>query len=264
MNIVGFPRRVRTLWISDLHLGTRACRAEDLLTFLRTIECETLYLVGEIVDCWRLKNSWYWPASHQAVIREFLRRADAGVDVIFVPGNHDEAAREFDGLDMAGIKIRIEATHVAADRRRFRVVHGDGFDGVIRYARRLYRLGDWSYRGMLHCNRLFNRIRRVLGLPYWSLSAYLKHRVKNAIQFIADFETVLAQEARHRNVDGVICGHIHHAEIRMIDGVLYCNDGDWTESCTALVEHFDGQMEILQGGSLSRFESSGTELAQAS
>ncbi len=142
MNVVGLPRRVRTLWISDLHLGTRGCQANDLLAFLRTIECRTLYLVGDIVDCWRLKKSWYWPASHQAVIREFLRRADAGVEVIFIPGNHDEAAREFDGLDMAGIKIRTEAIHVAADERRFLVVHGDGFDGVVRYARWLYRLGD--------------------------------------------------------------------------------------------------------------------------
>ncbi len=264
MNIVGFPRRVRTLWISDIHLGTRGCRADDLLAFLRTIECRTFYLVGDIVDCWRLKKSWYWPASHQAVVREFLRRANAGVEVIFIPGNHDEAAREFDGLDMAGIKIRTEAIHVAADDRRFLVVHGDGFDGVVRYARWLYCLGDRSYRVMLRCNRVFNQVRRLCGLPYWSLSAFLKHRVKNAVQFIADFEIVLAQEARRRGVDGVVCGHIHHAEIRFIGDVLYCNDGDWTESCTALVEHFDGRLEILQGGARNRLESQGTRLAQAS
>ena len=264
MNVVGFPRRVRTLWISDIHLGTRGCRADDLLAFLRTVECATLYLVGDIVDCWRLKKSWYWPTSHQAVIREFLRRADIGVDVIFVPGNHDEAAREFDGLEMAGIKVRAEAIHVTADNRRFLVVHGDGFDGVVRYARWLYHLGDWSYRVVLQCNRVFNHVRRVCGLPYWSLSGFLKHRVKNAVQFIADFENVLAQAARHRGVDGVICGHIHHAEMRTIGDILYCNDGDWTESCTALVEHFDGQLEILQAGTLSRFKSRVAELATAS
>ena len=264
MNVVGFPRRVRTLWISDIHLGTRGCRADDLLAFLRTVECATLYLVGDIVDCWRLKESWYWPTSHQAVVREFLRRADIGVDVIFVLGNHDEAAREFDGLEMAGIKIRAEAIHETADNRRFLVVHGDGFDGVVRYARWLYHLGDWSYRVMLQCNRVFNQVRRVCGLPYWSLSGFLKHRVKNAVQFIADFENVLAQEARQRGVDGVICGHIHHAEMRTIGDILYCNDGDWTESCTALVEHFDGQLEILQAGTLSRFKSRAAELATAS
>lgn len=165
---------------------------------------------------------------------------------------------------MAGIKIRAEAIHVTADNRRFLVVHGDGFDGVVRYARWLYHLGDWSYRVMLQCNRVFNQVRRVCGLPYWSLSGFLKHRVKNAVQFIADFENVLAQEARQRGVDGVICGHIHHAEMRTIGDILYCNDGDWTESCTALVEHFDGQLEILQAGTLSRFKSRAAELATAS
>lgn len=165
---------------------------------------------------------------------------------------------------MAGIKIRTDAIHVTADNRRFLVVHGDGFNGVVRYARWLYRLGDWSYRVMLQCNRVFNPFRRVCGLPNWSLSGFLKHRVKNAVQFIADFENVLAQEARQRGVDGVICGHIHHAEMRTIGDIPCCNDGDWTESCTALVEHFDGQLEILQGGTLSRFKRRAAELATAS
>jgi UDP-2,3-diacylglucosamine pyrophosphatase LpxH len=165
MNVVGFPGQVRTLRISDMHLGTRGYRADDLLAFLHAIECRTLCLVGDIVDCWRLKRSWHWPASHQAVGREFLWRADAGTEVDFIPGHHDEAAREFDGLDMAGIKIRTEAIHVAADDRRFLVVHGDRFDGIGRYARWPDRLGDLSYQVMLRCNRVFNEVRRLRGLP---------------------------------------------------------------------------------------------------
>ncbi len=263
MNVVDVPRRVRTLWISDIHLGTRACRADDLLAFLRTIDCAVLYLVGDIIDFGRLKKAWYWPESHQAVIREFLRRAAAGVEVIFVPGNHDEAAREFDGIDVAGVKIRNEAIHTTADNRRFLVFHGDKFDGVICHGRRFFRMGDWSYRAMLHCNRLINVVRRAFGLSYWSLSMYLKRRVKNAVPLIADFEKIVTEDARNQGVDGVICGHIHHADMRMIGDILYCNDGDWTESCTALVEHLDGNLEILHGGTLSRLASQPAQHAQA-
>lgn len=246
MNVIHMPHRYRTVWLSDVHLGTKACRAEDLLAFLRSIEFETLYLVGDIVDCWRLKKSWYWPPAHSAVVQEVLDRAAAGTNVVFVPGNHDETARDYDGLKVGDVLVKKDAIHETADGRKLLVMHGDEFDGVVRYARWLYYLGDWSYRTMMVLNRWFNAARKRLALPYWSLSAFLKHRVKNAVQFIANFEAAVVDEARQRGVDGVVCGHVHHAEMRMIDGILYCNDGDWVESCTALVEHPDGRLEILR------------------
>jgi len=237
--------RYRSVWISDTHLGTRGCKAEYLLDFLRHTESEHLYLVGDIVDGWRLRKSWYWDDRHNAVIQEVLRRVQAGTNVVYIPGNHDEALRAYVNLAFGGVMIRDEIVHRTADGRRFLILHGDQFDGVVRYAKWLALLGDTAYTLLLYLNRHFNAARGFLGLDYWSLSAYLKHKVKNAVEFISQFEQAVASEARRRGLDGVICGHIHHAEMREIDGILYCNDGDWVESCTALVEHFDGSFEIL-------------------
>lgn len=235
----------RTIWISDIHLGTRGCKAEILLDFLKYTESDTLYLVGDIIDGWRLKKGWYWPQSHNDVVQKLLRKARKGTQVVFLPGNHDEVFRQFAGLEAGGVLIRKEVIHKSADGREFLVLHGDQFDGVIRHVRWLAYLGDTAYNVALALSNQVNRVRRRLGLSYWSLSAYLKHRVKNAVEYVSRFEGVVAEEARRRGVEGVICGHIHHAEIRDIDGIVYCNDGDWVESCTALVEHADGALQIL-------------------
>lgn len=246
MNVAHRSYRYRTIWISDVHLGTRGCKGEFLLDFLRRTESQTLYLVGDMIDGWRLKKNWYWPQAHNDVIQKLLRKARKGTDVIYVPGNHDEAARDYCDLHFGGVLVSREAIHTLADGRRMLVIHGDEFDVVVRYAKWLAVLGDWAYATLLAMNHWLNVCRRRLGYPYWSLSAYLKHKVKNAVEYIGNFEKALAEEAARRGVDGVICGHIHHPEIRSIDGVLYCNDGDWVESCSALVEHFDGQLEIIR------------------
>ena len=246
----GVGRRYRTVFISDVHLGTRGCQAELLLDFIRHMECETLYLVGDIVDGWKLKGGWWWPQAHNDVVQKLLRLARKGCEVIYIPGNHDEFARDFCGVHLGGVVVTRDAIHQAADGKRFLVLHGDEFDGVTRHARWLAFLGDWAYRTVLALNTVFNHARRKLGFGYWSLSAYLKVKVKNALQFIENFEAAVAAEARRRGVDGVICGHIHKAEMRDIDGVTYINDGDWVESCTALVEHFDGQFEIIEWAGL--------------
>ncbi|HEX7759097.1 MAG TPA: UDP-2,3-diacylglucosamine diphosphatase [Caulobacteraceae bacterium] len=235
----------RSIFISDVHLGTRGCQAELLLDFIRQVACERLYLVGDIVDGWKLKSGWFWPQSHNDVVQKVLRLARKGVEVIYVPGNHDDGVRDFCGVHFGGVVVARDIVHEAADGRRYLVMHGDEFDGVVQYAPWLAVLGDYAYRAVLSLNTTLNRIRRRLGFGYWSLSAFLKVKVKNALQFIEDFEAAVADEARRRGVDGVICGHIHKAEMRDIDGVIYINDGDWVESCTALVEHFDGRMEIL-------------------
>ena len=243
---VAAPRRFRTIWISDVHLGTRGCKAEFLLDFLRHTESETLYLVGDIVDAWQLRKSWYWPETHDEVIRAVLRKARTGTRVVYVPGNHDEFLRNYGEVDFAGVRLRLERVHRAADGRRYLIIHGDAFDGVVTHHRWLALVGHRAYQAAVRLNTLFNYARRKLGYPYWSLSAYLKHRVKNAVGVISSFETTLAAEARQRGLDGVICGHIHRAEIRLVDGLLYANDGDWVESCTALVEHDDGALELLR------------------
>lgn len=238
--------RYRAIWLSDIHLGTRGCQADMLLDFLKHTESDVLYLVGDIVDGWRLKKSWYWPQSHNDVVQKILRRARKGAQVFMIPGNHDEAFRDYIGLQFGGVTILEDTIHTAADGKRYLVIHGDQFDAVVRYARWLAFVGDTAYTFLLWLNTLLNKARRKLGFPYWSLSAYLKHKTKKAVEFIGDYETALTDEARRRQVDGVICGHIHHAEMRDMDGVLYVNDGDWVESCTALVEHPDGTLEILR------------------
>jgi UDP-2,3-diacylglucosamine pyrophosphatase LpxH len=238
--------RYRAIFISDLHLGTPGCQAVALLDFLRRTESDDLYLVGDIVDGWQLRRRWYWHQSHNDVIQKLLRKARKGTRVVFVPGNHDEGARDFVGVAFGDIVIQHEAVHTTADGRRLLVTHGDLFDGVIRCARWLALLGDVLYTVVLRLNRHFNAVRARLGLPYWSLSQYLKHKVKDAVSYIGAFEEAVAREARQRGFDGVVCGHIHHAEMRRIGDTLYCNDGDWVESLTALVEHDDGRLEIVR------------------
>ncbi|MGF7175449.1 UDP-2,3-diacylglucosamine pyrophosphatase LpxH [Azospirillum doebereinerae] len=238
-------KRYRSIWISDVHLGTRGCQAELLLDFLKHTESDHLFLVGDIVDGWRLKKSWYWPQAHNDVVQKILRRARKGVGVYYIPGNHDEAAREYIGLQFGGVQVVDEWIHTTADGRRLLITHGDRFDAVVRYAKWLALLGDQAYVVLLQVNTLFNRVRRRLGFQYWSLSAYLKHKAKTAVEFIGNYEAALGEEARRRKVDGVVCGHIHSAEMRDIEGILYCNDGDWVESCTALVEHDSGALEII-------------------
>lgn len=238
--------RYRAIWISDIHLGTRGCNAELLLDFLRRTESDYLYLVGDIIDVWRMRRAWYWHQSHNDVIQKILRKARKGTRVIYVPGNHDESFRDFAGHRFGRVAILPETIHTGADGRRYLVLHGDKFDGVVKYARWLAVVGDRAYTAALALNLWFNRARRRLGFPYWSLSAYLKHKVKNAVEYISSYEKAVTAEARRRSADGVICGHIHTADIRKMDGILYCNDGDWVESCTALVEHADGRLEILR------------------
>lgn len=238
--------RYRSIWISDVHLGTRGCKADYLLDFLKSTDSDTLYLVGDILDGWRLRKSWYWPQSHNDVVQKLLRKARKGTRVVMVPGNHDEFLRGYTGVEFGQIPIHKHAIHEGVDGRKYLVVHGDQFDGIVTYAKWLAHLGDTAYNLALILNDGFNALRRRLGLNYWSLSAYLKHRVKNAVAFIGHYESAMAEVARKRGMSGVICGHIHHAEMRDIEGILYCNDGDWVESCTALVEHYDGRMEILR------------------
>ncbi|MEQ1497920.1 MAG: UDP-2,3-diacylglucosamine diphosphatase [Novosphingobium sp.] len=238
-------RKYRTVWISDIHLGTRGCNAVLLLDFLRAIECDTLYLVGDVVDGWRLRKGWYWPDAHNEVVRRVLKLAHRGTRVVLVAGNHDEMLRPYAGMTFGGVEVALEAIHQTADGRRLLVTHGDAFDVVVLYHRWLAFLGDAAYSFLLGLNVVLNRVRRRLHMPYWSLSSYLKKRVKNAVAFIGEFEEAVAHAARERGVDGVVCGHIHSAEIRQIGSITYYNDGDWVESCTALVEAADGAMSLV-------------------
>ncbi len=244
----------RTIFISDLHLGTRGCRSDFLVDFLSRVQCERLFLVGDIIDGWRLRKSWYWDAAHDEVLRLILNHARQGAEVTYVPGNHDEMFRSWLplNLEIGGIRLMREAVHETADGRRLLVMHGDEFDSVVRYAKFLALLGDWAYNVALAVNTWFNAVRRRLGYPYWSLSQWLKRQVKEAVKAIDRFEVALAGEARRRGLDGVVCGHIHHAEMREVGGVLYLNDGDWVESCTALVEHADGRLELIDWAALNR------------
>lgn len=237
------PQRFRCIWISDLHLGTRSSRAEGLLDFLRHHQAERYYLVGDIVDGWALKRSWYWPASHNTLLQVLLERAGEA-EMVYIPGNHDEAARQFPGLQLGGITIQQKAIHTTADGRRLLVLHGDEFDGIVRHAKWLSKLGGWAYQTLLALNRHVNRVRRWMNKPYWSLAAAAKTTTKRAVQFIADFEHAVVEQAEREDVDGVICGHIHVPDLRPIGGITYANTGDWVENCTALVEHMDGRLSL--------------------
>ena len=250
------PLHFRTIWISDVHLGTPGCQAQRLLEFLRATESETLYLVGDIIDGWQLKRRWYWEQSHNNVVQTVLKKAKKGTNVVFVPGNHDEVIRQFIDLDFGGIKIRDELVHTTANGKRMLVIHGDRFDGVIACAKWLAYVGDNLYTMILKFNQWFNSWRARAGLPYWSLSQYLKGKVKNAVNYITSFEDALAAEASKKGLDGVICGHIHKPEIRDINGIKYCNDGDWVESLSALVEDASGELRLVTWGEIMQLKKS--------
>ncbi len=239
-------RRYRTLFLSDTHLGTRGCQAHLLVDFLRYHDADTIYLVGDIIDGWRLRKSWYWPQSHNDVVQKLLRKGRKGSKIIYVPGNHDEMLREYCGHSFGSIELKLRDIYELADGRRFLIIHGDEFDVVVCNAKWLAFLGDWAYRVAISFNTLFNAVRRRLGFGYWSLSAWLKYKVKNAVSFIGNFEKALSDEAERHNVDGVICGHIHHAANHKMGNIDYVNIGDWVESCTAVVEHNDGRLEIIR------------------
>ncbi len=246
MSPSGHPRRrYRTVWISDVHLGTRGCNDRLLIDFLDHVDCDTLYLVGDIIDGWRLKKRFYWPERHNAIVRRFMKRAKHGTRVVYIPGNHDEMFRQFSGMNFGGVEIRRKAIHTTADGRRLLVLHGDEFDAIMLAHRWLAFAGDAAYEMLLRLNVLVNAVRRRFDLPYWSLSKHAKHKVKNAVEFISRYEETVAREAARLKVDGVVCGHIHTAEERRFGDVTYYNDGDWVEGCTALVEHGCGRMEIL-------------------
>lgn len=240
------PRMFRTLFLSDFHLGTRGCQASLLLDFLRHHDADTLYLVGDVVDGWRLKRSWYWPQTHNDVVQKLLRKGRKGARLIYVPGNHDEFLRDYVGMTFGAVQVVQNTIHEGADGKRYLVMHGDEFDVVVRHAKWLALLGDWAYVFALGVNTYLNWFRRKLGLTYWSLSAWAKMKVKNAVNFIGEFEQQLSAEAKRVGADGVICGHIHHAAEKTMDGVTYMNCGDWVESCTAIVEHFDGRFEVIR------------------
>jgi len=238
-------RGFRTLFISDVHLGTKGCQADRLLDFIRHHDAETIYLVGDIVDGWALRSSWYWPQAHNDVVQKFLRKARKGARIVYVPGNHDEFLRDYYGVHFGGVEMVKEAIHTAADGLRYLVIHGDHFDLVVTQARWLALLGSKAYDIAILVNRIFNALRRRFGFPYWSLSQWAKHKVKNAVNYIGQFEKTLAEEAHRHGADGVICGHIHHAVIHDEFGIRYVNCGDWVESCSAIGEHFDGRLELL-------------------
>jgi UDP-2,3-diacylglucosamine pyrophosphatase LpxH len=244
-NDAAATRRYRALFISDIHLGTKACQAETLLDFLRHHDADRIFLIGDIVDFWRIRRGVYWPQAHNDVLQKLLRKARKGTELVLIPGNHDEVLREYCGVQFGGIAIARNLVHTGADGRRYLVIHGDEFDVVVRYAKWLALLGDVGYTLALWANRHVNAVRRLLGQPYWSLSAYLKQRVKRAVNYIGEFETALASEARRHGAQGVICGHIHHAAMRQVGEVLYINTGDWVESCTAVAETETGVFEII-------------------
>ena len=244
----------RTVFISDTHLGSRGCQAAALSRFLKYVRCERLYLVGDIVDMWRLKQRWYWPGEHNNVLRRILNQTKHHTDVVLVPGNHDEGARQFLHSDFGGIRVLPYAVHVTADDRRLLVIHGDQFDLVVKHSRFVSMLGGKAYESLIAFNRRYNAARRMVGLPYQSLSKTIKGKVKSACMFISKFEETLAHEAERRGLDGVVCGHIHEPAAREPDAgenpdqvTAYYNCGDWVESCTALVEHHDGRMQVIDG-----------------
>ena len=235
----------RTIFISDVHLGMRNCQAEALLDFLSDVEADTYYLVGDIVDFWKVQRGPYWPQSHNDVLQKFLRKARKGSRIIFIPGNHDDGLRDYCGMSFGGIEIRRDAIHESANGKRYLVIHGDEFDIVVRYARWLAFLGDRSYDVALALNVPVNFARRLLGFNHWSLAQFLKLRVKTAVKYMGEYEEAVSHEARRRDAQGLICGHIHRANDRMLGDIHYLNCGDWVESCTAIGETADGRFEII-------------------
>jgi len=240
------PMYFRSIWLSDLHLGSRNVNSAYLLEFLQNTDSEYLYLVGDIIDFWKLRKRSYWPRINNRIVRNVLRKARSGTKVVYIPGNHDDIVRQFAGQRLHGVIIAKEVIHETADGRRFLVTHGDEFDCVVQNNRWLAELGSYAYEMLLAVSGCCNRLRRRMGLSYWSLSAFLKHKVKQAVNFMGRFEEVVINEACRRKVDGLICGHIHHAAIKKLDQITYNNIGDWVESCTALTETSDGCLAIMR------------------
>jgi UDP-2,3-diacylglucosamine pyrophosphatase LpxH len=238
------PFHVRSAFISDVHLGSRECRADLILDFLRSVHMEQLFLIGDIVDVWSLQRSFYWPQAHNDVLRTILGKTKHGTRVIYVPGNHDEQMRDFCATVFGNLEIHREYVHTTARDLRLLILHGDEFDGAVHCPRWLHVLGSNLYDVTLGANRLVNAMRRRFGYPYWSLAGYLKGRVGNARRYVEEFERAAAHAVRKRGLDGIVCGHIHRPEIHHIDGVLYCNDGDWVDSCSALIEERNGELEL--------------------
>jgi UDP-2,3-diacylglucosamine pyrophosphatase LpxH len=238
--------QVRSIFLSDIHLGTRACQAERLLEFLREYPAENVYLIGDIVDFWAMNRGIHWSRAQNTVVQKILRRARHGEHVVLIPGNHDEALREYVDAAFGDIELASEFVHVTADGRRFLLIHGDEFDQVTRHHRWVALLGDVAYNALVRCNTLLSWLRRSLGRPgYWSLAGYAKRKVKKALQFVLDFEDSVIHAVRQRGLDGVICGHIHTAALREVGGLIYGNCGDWVDSCSAIVEHGDGRLEVV-------------------
>ncbi len=238
--------KYRSIWISDVHLGTRACKSPYLIDFLKHNDCEYLYLVGDIIDIWRMEKSIYWPQDHNDILRRILTRSKRGTKVIYVIGNHDEKLKDFTPIQLGNISLQDEAIHITASGKKFLVTHGDSFDSIMKYHKWLARLGDSAYNFIVAINNVYNWYRRVMGKNYWSLSRYLKTKVKTSTKFITDYEELISLYAKKHNYDGVICGHIHVAEHKIINDIEYWNDGDWCESCTALLEHYDGTFELIE------------------
>jgi UDP-2,3-diacylglucosamine pyrophosphatase LpxH len=247
-------KRYRALFISDVHLGTKACQADMLLEFLRRNDADTYYLVGDIVDFWRIKCSPHWPQAHNDVVQKLLRKVRKGARFVYIPGNHDDALRAYCGQNFGGIEFHLNAIHVTADGRRFLVTHGDEFDAVVSYVKWLAFMGDWAYAVAMGLNSVVNKVRRLFGFSYWSFSSYLKHKVKEAVNYIGDFETALSGEARRHGAVGVICGHIHFAATRDINGISYINCGDWVGSSTVVAETFEGEFEIIRWADILKAE----------
>jgi UDP-2,3-diacylglucosamine pyrophosphatase LpxH len=238
--------KYRSVFISDVHLGTQACQADMLLKFLKTFECEKLYLVGDIIDGWEMHKKMYWPQSHNDVIQKILRKGRKGSEIYYIPGNHDEFLRSF-GLQLFGnINLVPDTVHISPTGKTYLVIHGDQFDVVVKNAKWLAHVGSWAYDVAISLNIIINKARQLFGMPYWSLSAWAKYKVKSAVNFIGNYEESLSNFAKSKNVDGIICGHIHHANMTEMNGIKYINCGDWVESCTAIVEHYNGTLELVR------------------
>jgi UDP-2,3-diacylglucosamine pyrophosphatase LpxH len=246
MKLVTEPRRYRSIWISDVHLGTKHCQSDALLEFLKQTESDHLYLVGDFIDGWELKNTWFWTNANNTLIQKLLRKNRKETQITYITGNHDEFVEEFIGVQFGSVKLATEAIHETADGRRLLVIHGHQFDGLTHFNRLLERIGSRLYQWILDINLWLNRVRRRMGFGYWSLASYLKFKAKSAVKFVSDYEHAMVRMAHMRSVEGIICGHIHRPEIKQIDGVQYLNCGDWVENCTALVEDFHGQIKLIQ------------------
>lgn len=246
--------KYRSIFISDVHLGTKDVRNDCLLNFLTTVEADYIYLVGDIVDFWKLKKSWHWPETNNQIVQRVLDKVKEGTKVIYIPGNHDERLRDYVGSNLNDVIVCEDAIHTTKENKKLLLIHGDEFDSIVMTNKWLVHFGDWLYDHIVVLNRYYNYVRRKLGFPYWSLSSYLKMHTKKAVQYIENFENAVIHEAKRRGLDGVVCGHIHHPAMKQVDGVMYANTGDWVENCTAIVENQNGQLEVLRWANMHELE----------